>query len=222
MLSILRNPFTVWFAMYLSSRYLMMLNFKKSLKIGYLSHASKNSVFGHFNTLHNYVNFINSSINDYSYVADRTRIQYTSIGKYCSIGPDCRIGLGVHPVTEFISSHPVFYSNSKYTQNSFSDGVYFRENIEVVIHNDVWIGSNVIVLDGVTIADGAVIAAGSVVTKDVPPYAVVGGVPARIIKFRFNADEISRLLVTKWWDKDVEYLKSNYKKFHNIINVDSI
>jgi tetrahydrodipicolinate N-succinyltransferase len=71
-------------------------------------------------------------------------------------------------------------------------------------------------IDGVTIGDGAIIGAGAVVTKDVPPYAIVGGIPARLIKYRFEPDEIEFLLKLKWWDKDLEWIKNNSKLFNNI------
>ena len=88
-------------------------------------------------------------------------------------------------------------------------------NKEVVIGNDVWIGGNVSILDGVVVGDGAIIAAGAVVTKDVPPYAVVGGVPAKVIKYRFNEQEIQALLHERWWDKDDSILLENIEKLRN-------
>ncbi len=84
------------------------------------------------------------------------------------------------------------------------------------IGNDVWIGANVLILDGVTIGNGAIIAAGAVVTKDVPPYAVVGGVPAKIIKYRFNKEEIDFLEQLKWWEKDEKWLTEYGKYFNNV------
>lgn len=80
--------------------------------------------------------------------------------------------------------------------------IILPEGYPVEIENDVWIGTSVIIMDGVKIGDGAILAAGSVVTNNVPPYAIVGGVPAKIMKYRFNSDEIEYLLSFKWWDKD--------------------
>ena len=84
------------------------------------------------------------------------------------------------------------------------------------IGNDVWIGLNATILDGVTIGDGAIVAAGAVVTKDVPPYAVVGGVPAKIIKYRFTESQIDFLLKFRWWEKDRKWIQQNYKRFQDI------
>ena len=110
-------------------------------------------------------------------------MQYAVIGKLCSIGDNVRIGLGIHP-THLRSTHPAFYS----PQGNWDIKPTIQEKIteykKVYIGDDVWIGTNAMILDGVTIGSHAVIAAGAVVTKDVPEYAIVGGVPAKIIKYR--------------------------------------
>ena len=85
-----------------------------------------------------------------------------------------------------------------------------------IIGNDVWIGANVVIMNEISVGDGAVIGAGSIVTKDVPPYAIVVGSPARIIRYRFEKEEIEFLLNFRWWDKDSNWIKDNYLKFNNI------
>lgn len=162
------------------------------------TYASKDVIFSEHVKLYGNTTIFNSSIGRYTYLTD-SRVGNTVIGSFCSIGPGTRLGgLGSHPV-HMISSHPVFYSTLKQCGISFSDKNYFDELKATEIGHDVWIGANVIVLDGVKIGQGAIIAAGAVVTNDVPAYAVVGGVPAKIIKYRFTDNEIDMLMETTWW-----------------------
>ena len=212
---IIRNPLTVWFAKLIKSKILEYKNKDKFLKIGYMANATK-CKFGIYNTIYNEVSLNEVTLGDFTYIAGNTNISKTTIGKFCSIGPYCKIGLGKHPTKDFVSTHPVFFSTLKQAQVTFADRNYFDEFAYIIIGNDVWLGANVIVVDGVKIGDGAIVAAGSVVTKDIPPYTIVGGVPAKIIKYRFEKEEIEKLLQLKWWDMDVEYLKENFIKFHNI------
>ena len=87
---------------------------------------------------------------------------------------------------------------------------------DTVIGNDVWINSNVTIISGVTIGDGAVVLAGAVVTRNVPPYSIVAGVPAKVIKYRFSQTDIEWLLKTKWWEHDINWIRDNWRKFNNI------
>lgn len=123
----------------------------------------------------------------HSYFARNAQAAYLTVGKYCSIGPNFCCGLGIHP-TNMMSTSPYFYRGK------------IEEHKQTTIGNDVFIGANVTVLDGVTIADGAVIGAGAVVTKDIPPYAIAVGVPAKVIKYRFDDEKIQKLLKKKWWN----------------------
>ncbi len=129
----------------------------------------------------------------------------TTIGKYCSIGRDVSIAPGNHPLN-FLSTSSYFYCGFLDWNNSKKDE-YDNTSIPCKIGNDVWIGHGVFIRDGITVGDGAAIAAGAVVVKDVPPYAVVGGVPAKVIKYRFDEETIKRLLELKWWDMDEKILK---------------
>ncbi|MFT4524152.1 MAG: acetyltransferase-like isoleucine patch superfamily enzyme [Bacteroidia bacterium] len=155
----------------------------------------------------------NSSIGDSSYVNSRSQIQHTKIGKFTSIGPNVHIVLGNHP-TNFVSTHPTFYANNK-SFECFADKMYFEEYGKVDIGNDVWIGQDVIIPGNVKIGDGAIIAPKAVVTKDVEPYAIVGGVPAKHIRYRFDEATRNTLQKDKWWNKDRTWLKENFKKFHD-------
>jgi virginiamycin A acetyltransferase len=147
----------------------------------------------------------NVSIGDYTYVNDGTLIGSGMIGKFCSIAYYCEIGMQEHPI-DYISTSPFIYG----TKNIFNKESNWNEfNEPPCIGNDVWIASKVTILQGVQIGDGAVIAAGSIVTKDVPPYAVVAGAPAKIIRYRFNSSKIESLLALQWWNMSLSELHEN-------------
>lgn len=148
-----------------------------------------------------------SQIGSYSYVESSSNINYTTIGRFCSIGKNFNCGLGKHPVNG-ISTSPIFYSiKNNSVKIKLAKENKFIETERINIGNDVWIGINVTILDGINIGNGAVIAAGAVVTKDVPDYAIVGGVPAKILKYRFSDAIIKKLLEKKWWNSDKNELE---------------
>lgn len=188
---------------------------RQHLKIGYMSYI-KNSQFSEFNTLHDNVQLVNSRLGKMTYIASGSTVQNTSIGAFCSIGPGCRIGLGTHPTKDYVSTHPAFFSASKQSQVTFADHDYFIEHQNISIGNDVWIGANVIIIDGVTIGNGAIIAAGAVVAKDIPPFAIAGGIPAKVIRFRFDPTQIEAIQKSKWWENEIQNLRQNFKQFHHI------
>jgi acetyltransferase-like isoleucine patch superfamily enzyme len=159
---------------------------------------------------------IKSQLGSRSYVGIGATLQNSTVGRFVSIGPGCRIGLGRHPAREFVSTHPIFYSTRKQAGATFADRDYFAEYAPVRIGNDVWIGANVMIADGVSIADGAIVASGAVVAADVPAYAVVGGVPAKLIRRRFSDEQIAALLEFRWWDRDEAWLREHYRRFHRI------
>lgn len=210
-----KNPLTIWLAWFIKSRILIFNNRDKFLKIGYLSKLI-NVKIGMYSTIHDEVILNNSQLDDYVYIASKTQISNCKIGKFCSIGPNVRIGLGMHP-TNFLSTFPAFFSTKRQCQISFTDYDYFEEIGTNVIGNDVWIGAHSIILDNIIIGDGAIIAAGSVVTKNVLPYCIVGGVPAKVIKKRFNDEKIKELLELKWWEKNVDWIKENVSIFQSPI-----
>lgn len=212
-----RNPLTVSLGKVVLSVILEWKYSKQKLNIAYNSTAS-NCSFGMYNTLYQNVSLNNVTLGDFSYLASGCIFANCTIGKFCSIGPDVHAGLGIHPTRNFVSTHPLFFSTQKQTQISFADKEYFNEHAQITIGNDVWIGARAIIIDGVTISDGAIIAAGAVVTKDVPPYAIVGGVPAKLIRYRFTDDQIQKLLEIQWWNKEYQWLRKHFKKFHNIEN----
>lgn len=148
----------------------------------------------------------------FSYVAREAYLNEVSIGSFASIGPQTLLGTGEHPVN-FISTAPVFYSTRRQCGNSFARQDHFAERKKISLGHDVWIGARVFVRDGVTIGDGAIVAAGSVVSADVPPYAIVGGVPAKLIRMRFTDEQVKRLLDLKWWNWDEARLRATQPWF---------
>lgn len=154
-----------------------------------------------------------SKVEDYSYIGPETKLTHAEIGKFCSIAGDCIIGIGNHTL-DYISSSSIFTERRNGTEMSWVNQDKNAANYRKVrIGNDVWIGTRAIIMGGVTIGDGAVIGAGAVVTKNVPPYSIVGGVPAKVIRYRFSESQINMLLNFKWWDLPEDTLKSNIQLF---------
>ena len=154
----------------------------------------------------------NVEIGDYSYCSGGTLVfSDVKIGKYCSIGYNVQIGLPEHPL-DHISTSPSVYRNEGLSDAHRANWPLNDFTNPPVIGNDVWIGSNACILQGVHIGDGAVIAAGAVVTKDVDAYAIVGGVPAKLLRYRFKEEQRKRIVASHWWDKDISWLEENYDR----------
>jgi len=164
------------------------------------------STFDNNSAVYSHCSLSKVKFGPFSYVNEHSAMGGITIGKFCSIGPHFVCGYGEHP-TNFISTSPVFYSTRGQCGVSFTDKDCFEERLETRIGNDVWIGGRVFVRDGVKIGNGALIAAGAVVVADVPDYAVVGGVPAKLIRYRFGEDIIRELLDIKWWDWNEDRLR---------------
>ncbi len=160
--------------------------------------------------------FFNCEFGRYTYFFGYNSGVSAKVGRFCSIARGVHLGLGMHPVDSFVSTSPVFFSKHNMIQKSFSDREYFDGSKEVTVGNDVWIGANALIKDGVKIGDGAIIGAGSVVTKDVLPYEIVAGVPAKRLRMRFSEEDVKFLQATKWWEKDEEWLREHFASFHSV------
>lgn len=143
-----------------------------------------------------------SKIGDYTYLCRNVLIQNSIIGRYCSISHDVICGLGRHPLNLF-STSPLFYRRKNvWGIRVVAENLDFDESDPIYIGNDVWIGARAIIMDGVHVGNGAVIACGAVVTHDVPPYAIVAGVPAKVIKFRATEEDILQYEKAEWWHRN--------------------
>lgn len=146
------------------------------------------------------------SVGRYTFINTDTVIYGAEIGRYCSFGRGCQVGCAEHRVdtltTSLFGFSPNWFPDDP-TMSALTRRMpawHSKRSGPTILGNDVWVGASVIILQGVTIGHGAVVGAGSVVTKDVPPYAIIGGVPAKVIRYRFEPDVIARLLEARWWD----------------------
>jgi len=179
----------------------------KNIFCHWLSYVDKESVLGGHNYLAQRSKVIKSKLGLFSYINFDSVISNSEVGRFCCIGPESWVGgIGSHP-TDWKSTHRMFYSSNNSAWKGFAYKNDFTEVKKTIVGNDVWIGARCTILDGVTIGDGAIIATGSIVVKDVAPYSIVGGVPAKQIKKRFDDETISALLAEKWWDIPINEIK---------------
>lgn len=155
-----------------------------------------------------------AKLDRYSYTGMNTIIMHAEIGAFCSLSWNVSIGGANHDYKR-LAQHSFLYNNHDGLRPENETPPYNRFKDSIKIGNDVWIAAGAIITRGVTIGDGAVIGANSVVTKDVPPYAIVVGAPARLVKYRFEPDVIETLLKLNWWDWPIEKIKSNFNLLSN-------
>jgi phosphonate metabolism protein (transferase hexapeptide repeat family) len=171
------------------------------------SASLRNAKLGRFTEIKERVQFWDSELGDYSYVERHCEVIYARIGKFCAIASDARINALEHPVGR-VSQHKITYRPNEYFLGAKLDKE-FRERRRaktVATGHDVWIGHGAIVMPGIKIGHGAVVAAGAVVTKDVAPYAIVAGIPATFLKWRFPPKLSERMIALAWWDWDHDRL----------------
>ena len=198
-------------------------NFRRKLKVGLLDNVLTGSEFEGNNYIGKFSTF-KGSMGLYSYIGDHS-IVFAKIGRFTSIAGNVHVLNGSHPYhTPFVSTSPVFYApdnvlgvsfvtESKYVEYKYADK---NNKYPVVIGNDCWIGAEASLVEGVNIGDGGVVLARALVTKDVPPYAIVGGVPAKILGYRYEMETVEKLQESRWWEHDVEWIQKHSALFCDI------
>lgn len=159
----------------------------------------KNSKLGLYTRVKSHVELRSSHVGDYTIMSSFSIINACDIGKFCCIGPGNFLGLWEHNMWVTTHTFPLTEVSGEFVKG-FQD--FEKDSLRVKIGNDVWTGAGVTILKGVTVADGAILGAGALVTKDVPPYAIAIGSPARVLRYRFSKKDIAYLLKLKWWDFD--------------------
>lgn len=163
--------------------------------------------------LNRFSKIINSEVGKYSYVGPRTRLCNATVGSFCSVSWDCFIGLSSHE-SKLLSTSPIFVEKENGTGHAWVTAEHTNPIARnTTVGHDVWVGANCLILEGVQIGDGAIIGAGSVVTRDVAPYSIVGGVPARHIKFRFSEEIVAALLQKAWWNAPDREIRAAIRLF---------
>ncbi len=167
-----------------------------------------------------FAKIVRSKVNDYTYIGVNTVVVNSDIGKFCSIANEVYIGLSRHSLA-YLSVSPIFTECNNGTGYTWTQENSYNNSLSTKIGNDVWIGFRALICCGVTVGDGAVIGAGAVVTKDIPPYAIVGGIPACIIRYRYSQYMIQQLKEIEWWNMKDEFLKENIVLFqHELTQAD--
>ncbi len=202
------------------------------LRFGVIIHngckVSRKVVFEGCNAVFPGTEITESNVGCGTYFGSNCRIRKSKIGRYCSIADGVTLSFGLHPSRDFVSTYPAFFKHNHpatFKLNCFYNKILkFSEHKYVdeehryccVIGNDVWLGDDVKIMDGVTIGDGVIVGAGSIVTRDCEPYGIYVGVPAKLIRHRFNADQVDFLLRLQWWLRDENWIREHSILFGDI------
>lgn len=199
----------------------LKIKWRKACKFSLSTNISLKSTFEGMCQIHPHSTF-HGHLGIGSYISSFCSLS-AEIGRFTSIAPYVRCNCGTHPYKEpFVTTSPCFFSLKYYKSQcgfTFAQRQLIQEiryydekkKIGIKIGSDCWIGEGVFLVGGIEIADGAIILAHAVVTHNVPPYAIVGGVPAKIIGYRYDEETIQLLLKIQWWNKPVEWLKENWE-----------
>ena len=178
------------------------------------AYADAESSFGGYNLIQEDVRLFNTKVGRFTYIGRKSIIRNANIGQFCSFAADLMIGLDQHPSRGFISTYPSFFVDKPSSYPSFVHEQLFEDiSPQITIGNDVWIGFRAVISGGVRIGDGAIIATGAVVTRDVEPYSIVAGVPAKLVRKRYSEEDIATLLKFQWWNKDLQWIETHSKLF---------
>lgn len=189
-----------------------------------ISYCCERTKFAGYHTIKKWTELYNTQVGRFTYFAENVRVRNCVMGPFCSIGAHVIIGeLAKHP-TGMISTHPLMYSASPVCGIVFVKKTRIVEFESVFVGADVFIGTHAMIFPGISLGVGSIVAAGAVVTKNVPPYAIVAGVPAKIIRYRFSEEVISELIKTEWWNWELSKLKKLQSLIGdvNIVSVDQI
>lgn len=205
---------------------LLKWKWRGKVKFYFSSNIGRHSYFEGMNQIHPNATF-SGHLGYGSYIAPHCEVE-GKIGRFCSIAPYVKSNNGQHPYTyPYVATAPCFFSpNPTRTQNgwSFASEKCFDEfrfadkdrKYSIIIGNDVWIGESVFIAGGVTIGDGAVVLGNSVVTKDIPPFAIVGGQPGRVLRYRYSEEDIAFLNRIKWWNNPPEWFQKHWRLLNDI------
>lgn len=183
-------------------------------KVYFGSTLSANCSLSQYSVVFSGVTLIDVAVDTGTYVQTASTILHSDIGKYCSIASNVSIGLIDHPMT-YLSTNPMFYDASQPLPRFYTSSLRSKKPTRTTIGSDVWIADSAFIKSGVIVGHGAIVAAGSIVVNDVEPYSIVGGNPARHLRYRFDKSLIEKLLQSQWWELDSDVLERYSEYFQD-------